>query len=180
MESPRDIRHIWQARTADPPVREKFNPPKNRPAFPKPYGGLWCSPPIEAGGTAWTEWCISEEFISPPFHLWELIPEKSAKWYVVENVVDLAVLHDRFPGENPFQGSSDDLYWHGKCYDFERMAQVYDAIHLTDEGQWATRFSEPVDFYGWDCASTLWLRWAFDEVIDLGEWSPDKKDQLQS
>lgn len=53
---------------------------------------------------------------------------------------------------------------------FSEMAKQFDGMHLTDNGQWATRlppFDSP-NLYGWDCESTLWFRWAFDKVEDGG------------
>ena len=44
------------------------------------------------------------------------------------------------------------------------MPADYDAVYLTEEGQGATRLSYPVDLYGWDVPSILWLRWMFDRV----------------
>lgn len=50
----------------------------------------------------------------------------------------------------------------------EAIAKKYDAVHLTSEGQWRTRHSTP-NLYGWDCESTLWLRWKFEKVEYIGE-----------
>jgi hypothetical protein len=42
---------------------------------------------------------------------------------------------------------------------WERLARHFDAVHLTEKGQWDTRLPPSGDnLYGWDCESTLWLR----------------------
>jgi len=45
--------------------------------------------------------------------------------------------------------------------DYEECATRYDAIHLTDRGQWATRMTHPKNLYGWDCESVLILNKTF-------------------
>ena len=45
---------------------------------------------------------------------------------------------------------------HFRFVDFEQcLADDIDAIHLTSNGEMATRFSKPTNLYGWDCESVL-------------------------
>jgi hypothetical protein len=77
---------------------------------------------------------------------------------VVSCLDDLKVLLTTYPLD---RGKSEDYAF--QPLDFERMAQDFDGMHLTDEGQWSTRLTQP-SLYGWDCESTCWFRWMFDRV----------------
>lgn len=83
-----------------------------------------------------------------------LTPLEQLRIYTVDTQKDLKLLARdyRLPHDYMFQ------------LDYERIAQDYDAIHLTDEGQWATRLTYPMSLYGWDCECVLWFRWCFSEV----------------
>lgn len=173
LSEPRVSRHLCVAKTM--PTSEGFREPKNKnSSFPKPRGGgLWTSPPREGGGTGWTDWCLSEGFQEPPFHFYEVIPSAEAKWTVIDTYGDLHDLMREYGRRAyPDQRPGDVLYdsW---VLDWVKLGQDFDAVHLTEDGQWATRLTHPYDLYGWDCESTLWLRWVFDDVLDLGLWSPE-------
>ena len=73
----------------------------------------------------------------------------------------LADLRGLLKGYSLNRGRAEDHFF--QPLDFERMAADFDAVHLTDEGQWATRLTQP-SLYGWDCESTCWLRWAFERA----------------
>lgn len=152
------------------PLPELFQPVINREhPWTKPKsGGLWTAPPHPTNGSHWIDWCVAESFGSSPFRLWELIPRKVVKVFVVDTYADLELLHDRYG-----IGSKRD---YGSGFDFEAIGREWDALHLTDEGQWATRLSHPLSLYGWDCESTLWFRWMFTQVNDLGEFTPPEGD----
>lgn len=144
------------------PRQERFNRPTNtdRPVH-KPDGGLWTSTLRDDGSCAWLDWCRGAD--------WG--PEEDAHLYALEPAADISVLEI---------DSAEDLTralekWERDNYpisiyrllDFEALAEEYDAIHLTERGVWQTRFSIP-GFYGWDCESTLWLRWAFRSAENCG------------
>lgn len=40
---------------------------------------------------------------------------------------------------------------------FNSLKERYDAIWLTETGQWKTRLSRPLNLYGWDCESLVIL-----------------------
>lgn len=151
------------------PSAEKFEPVVNREhSWTKPKsGGLWTSPPHPTHGSHWIDWCVNESFGERPFHLWELVATEPVNAFVVDTYADLQALYDRF-------GIGENEYDHG--FDFEAIGREYDALHLTDEGQWRTRLSMPLNLYGWDCESTLWFRWVFSQVTDLGEFTPEVSD----
>jgi len=131
------------------PSRSKFTPVKNR--YVKPTGGLWTSTYHE-GGSAWA----GSSMVLSRGEAWILHP-KAAKVAIVDSLSDLKKLmsvyqHQTRVGE--------------EVLDFEAMSKDYDAMHLTERGQNATRMvpmGEP-DLYGWDVESTLWFRWKFDSV----------------
>lgn len=122
--------------------------------FVKPTGGLWTSTFLPDGSSDWIRWCISEEFLNPDtMGKWILTPAKGARIFTVNQPDDIAFLCNGQATYNAFATP-----------DFEALAQDWDGIHLTKDGQYRTRFSMPFSFYGWDCESTLWLNWAFDDV----------------
>ena len=120
---------------------EKIQPIKNR-GFVKPEGGLWASPVDSLYG--WREWCNDNNFgdLSTSFQF-----QFSGNIYTINSLNDLFSLPLRFAFENRFY-----------FIDFEEcLKRGIDAIHLTNSGEMATRFSKPVNLYGWDCESVLIL-----------------------
>lgn len=105
----------------------------------KPDGGLWASPINSKCG--WYKWCKEENFgdLTTVFE------------FKIDGIVFII-------------DSLDDakrLPWIKSDYqtfpDFEEMVkQGFDAIWLTEDGQWKTRLSTP-DLYGWDCECVLVL-----------------------
>lgn len=139
---------------------EKFRRVINSPAFVKPEGGgLWTSPVTAAAdteegeilGTAWTDWCRSENYGTEHYtDFLEIAPVSAFHGLIVDGVVDLAAIHAEYG--MPLESAAD---W--AVLDWERMAlDRVDAVYLTDRGQAETRFGRP-SFYDWDCASVLWL-----------------------
>lgn len=149
------------------PTREKLRLIKNQTGFCKPGdGGLWTSTLVRGNSSSWVEWCINEEF-SNPRRGWILTPCENARVYTINSLPDLEHLYNHFPLVNDYASKYGIKY-----LDFELIATTLDAIHLTEEGQVETRLSHPLSLYGWDCESTLWFRWVFEEVkgpIRIGE-----------
>lgn len=73
----------------------------------------------------------------------------------IDSIADLTTVVDAFPATLGFPGASRYPDW------LALAAAGWDAVYLTDKGQWATHMSHPLDLYGWDCASVLWLRPSF-------------------
>ncbi len=144
------------------PLPEKMQPVKDWRGWCKPIGGLWTSTHIPRVGSAWTQWCDVEGYGLPEGDSWGgwlLLPREDARVYTVDNLGDLTNLQMDYPLPEGVERC-------GMLFlnlSFESMAQDYDAMRLTEEGQWATRFTTP-SLYGWDCESTVWFRWAFKEV----------------
>lgn len=143
-----------------PPVAERFVPAEDREygwAKPKDKTGFWTSPPDSPG--CWVRWMRDEGWVPGDKKLedltyWLLDPDPAARVYVIDSYAYLEALTATFPAPRQL-----DLHEHRASW--EAIAREYDAVELTDAGQWATRLSSPCNLYGWDCESTLWLRWCF-------------------
>ena len=114
----------------------------------KPKGGLWSSPVESEFG--WRQWCKTED--------WNLDRlDKSFEFDIRGRVMVIDSVE-----------SMNELPWIEagplQCISFEcLMAAGVDAVHLTWEGQVATRFSRPRSLYGWDCECVLVMN---PEIID--------------
>lgn len=141
---------------------QKFVPPKNEAGgYVKPRGGLWSSPVNSKHG--WKDWCESEDFhkgedgTSFRFTL-----KKEAKVYKINTVGDLLRI--------PYKLKSRCSVFGTWVIDYEAMAQEYDAIWLTAEGERETRYSDReygMSLYGWDCETLLVLRPSIIEVEEV-------------
>lgn len=177
-------RQLWVGRgtEAGEPERalapERFKAPgsrysdSTRPSC-KPRGGLWTSTLSGEQGSAWVQWCLSEGFDcdreDPTWpSCWGLDPDPQARIVVIDSYGDLRGLCLKYGRTHTFGEDADGGPFHDTYPDWTLLAEHYDAVHMTEEGQWATRLSEPLNLYGWDCESTLWLRWAFTSVKLLG------------
>lgn len=126
----------------------KYSPKKvgkiKNASWVKPDGGLWTSPIGSEFG--WKEWCEAE-------HFRDCIESESFKLQFIDNVKLYKI--------DTLQDLKDlpMIEAHGimKFPDFEMIAQHYNGIWLTVNGQHETRFSHPVSLYGWDCESILIL-----------------------
>ncbi len=130
----------------------------------KPRGGLWTSTyQPDTHTSAWvdfyrTEYGAASVLPNPDDLYWSVLtPNPVARIYTIDHDDDLRTVIARYPlplylGETPPQR-----------IDFARFSQDYDALHLTERGEHATRSSEP-NLWGWDCESTLWMRWCFEAV----------------
>ena len=140
-------------------VPEAFPAPENSARSGKPAAGtgLWSSTHSK-GTSEWIEWCIGEDFQVPHDGVWHvaiLDPCRTAKVLCIDNLEDLK----RIIACYLISGDKWRLH-----LDWERMARDgYHGVHLSSEGESATRFSTP-DLYGWDCESTVWLAWAFEHI----------------
>lgn len=166
---------LWVGRGAnsrDALGPEHFNPVTHKyEDYPnvKPKGGLWTSTYHPEHGGGWVQWCIGEEFEcdrnDPTWqNCWLLEPDPAARVFEIDTYDDLERLCDLYGHTDP-----ERVGRHRSTYpDWARVAEDFDAVHLTDEGQWATRMTMPLDLYGWDCECTLWFRWAFTDARSLG------------
>lgn len=106
----------------------------------KPNGGLWTSPVGSDYG--WEKWCRSEEFRIENLSEHFLLRMKTdSEILIIDSLEDLLKLPRLEKGEG----------FYGRMYlDFEIISNKFDAIWLTVKGQWETRFSRPMNLYGWD------------------------------
>lgn len=124
--------------------------------FTKPKGGLWASRKDDESG--WKNWCEKEEFRLDSFdRSFEFKLKDSARILMLDRLDQL----DDLPKIN----NADHPYIKGDtfsecCLDFEKLAQEYDAIELTNVGvfYWA--------LYGWDCNSILIMNPNIVEIMD--------------
>jgi hypothetical protein len=131
----------------------KFEPIGNIRGSVKPRGGLWSSPVDSEWG--WKQWCESEGYSQVEkgtefrFKL-----KEGSKVYRIDSIGDLLSVPYRLT--DPYT-----LRLWGPVIDFEKMAEQYDAIHLTVGGERVTRYSDyefGMSLYGWDCETLLILR----------------------
>lgn len=124
----------------------KFLPIRNSIYRRKPIGGLWTSPINSEYG--WRQWCEDQNFSTGPLDEFFDI-EFAGRVYVIDQLKDL-LNAPLVRYTSPYGLVSV------QSIDFEQLInQGYDAIHLTTKGQIETRFSEPINLYGWDCESVL-------------------------
>lgn len=112
----------------------------------KPIGGLWASPLDSKFG--WQDWCQAEKFGDTGKQLRVIIDIDMGNFITINSKADLSQLPwYHLAGLNLLE-----------AIDFEKLAaDGVDGIYLTEQGQWATRFSYPQSLYGWDCESILIL-----------------------
>lgn len=132
---------------------------------PKSGTGLWTAPVVATGAdgsptdTAWLIY-TREEMDGPEgayTHLTEIKPDGNARVLQVDTQADLIAIVAAYPAAPVMPGLH-----RGPYPDWAALAQDWDAVYLTDEGQWATRLPRTgPDLYSWDVATVLWLRPAY-------------------
>lgn len=134
-----------------------------RNEYTKPSGGFWTSTYIPNGRYAseWVEWVIGREHMDwfsndTPSILLDV--NDNARIFTINRLGDLGRIISMFPKEKQFLDTYREM-----LIDYEKASKDYDGIHLTSDGQWATRLTHP-NLYGWDCESTLWFRNVFHNI----------------
>jgi hypothetical protein len=131
---------------------------------PKIGTGLWTAPATSrtdshSTDSAWLEWMRSEmDKDTSDYLLTEICPVPSARILLIDDQEHLAAIVDAFPS------TPNGLAFLNRRYpDWAALAAAgWDAVYLTDRGQWSTRLPQSgPDLYGWDLESALWLRHAF-------------------
>lgn len=130
------------------PNNELMLPIKNR-LHSKALGGMWTST-LNNEGSDWIKWCLLEGYdLKPNKRSWILRPS-GGNLLLINSLDDFERLYKTFSYSiNTFQ-----------MLNYERMAQEYDGIHLTKKGLINT-YSK---LWGWDCESTHWFRWCFNNL----------------
>lgn len=173
--------HAFGRRTDNPLLRTTVEDWKEGaiPGLPferlqKPEEGLWTSTWL-GDGSPWTRWCESEDFDVPWEGLWEgvLLEPEDCRVLTIDDWDDFTF----FVRE----------YRHGYAnaglltYDWKRIAEDWDAVHLSEEGNAVAHFpldlidGEHADLNSWDCESTVWLRWKFQSWRPVG-FVPVRRD----
>jgi len=170
-------------------VREREIPVKNdEMTFRyKPDGGFWTSTwREETQDSEWVEWCRGENFGSPDESNWFLLtPQADARLYVINCYADLERLLNTYKWESPMAkrlrqtvGENSHLSHYYQGIDFERLAQDYDGLHLTYEGNNRLHLSYPLNMNAWDSESTVWFRWCFTEVQRIETPKPTQEEDI--
>lgn len=124
----------------------KFDEIANIPTRNKPKGGLWTSPIDSNYG--WKDWCVDGNFVDCSKDAsFEITLEENASILVINDILDL----------EEFNWIIDKEWNWLNGIDFEELKTRYDAVHLTESGNWNTRGYEEKNLYGWDCESILIL-----------------------
>jgi len=112
----------------------------------KPIGGLWASP-LDSK-FSWQDWCQAENFRDTGKQVKVILDIEMGNFITINSEDDLSQMPwYHLAGLNLME-----------AIDFEKLvAGGVDGIYLTEQGQWATRFSYPRSLYGWDCESILIL-----------------------
>lgn len=158
------------------PTKEIVNPIMNQPSGKKPWGGLWTSTFLgEEYGSGWVQNCLQNEIFIPKegrWSSWLLTPSKEARIFIIDGPEDADTLYEKY-GYYPFGKPDIPLFGEGmKGIDFEKAQEEWDAIHLTFKGLRTTkcRFDNfNHELWGWDSESTVWFRFVFEEIKELGE-----------
>jgi hypothetical protein len=150
------------------PVGDKMHLPV------KPVGGMWTSTytPEDEYDSDWIRWCSSEGFYGGR-HKWLLEPKENLDILVVDSLEDLQRVAEAYEKDTYKGASSDRLS--DTVFNFKAISNDFDAMRLTEDGQWDTRMpgrDEP-DLYGWDSESVLNFRWNWRSVEYLEECEID-------
>ncbi len=136
--------------------RELFTPIKK--AMPdKPSGGLWASP-VDSE-YSWIDYAHAvgiRNYTEENSFIFCL--SKNSKVLVIDSLKDL----DLCPRIECPEELTNIMYW----FDFEKIAQDYDAIALTNRGLKLTKHSWPMSFLSWDCESILIMNQAIIMEIE--------------
>jgi hypothetical protein len=150
------------------------HPVKNREtnAINKPEGGLWTSSftPFENYCSDWIRWMSRnmEDDMSDDCKV--IVPGADAEILEIDDKEEyLEVLREYgIKGEMGTKG-----------LDFEKLAEDYDGIRLTDEGEMTLGHPFDVveelrergiaDFHSWDSESTVWFKNKFKGAIDIDD-----------
>ncbi|MCX4792445.1 hypothetical protein OG369_42475 [Streptomyces sp. NBC_01221] len=132
---------------------------------PKPGTGLWTATVTGRDGSGqpadsgWLEY-RRDEMCSDTTGtlLTEILPTRDARILLVDSHQHLIDLVAAFPAPYEWGYRTEQKY-----PDWPALAAAgWDAVYLTDRGQWATRFPDSgPDLYGWDLESVLWLRHSY-------------------
>ena len=109
--------------------------------------------------SGWYQFCKEQNFVKADNTVGVIFTLKEeARVYTIDSKEDLDNLVNKYPNDVL------EILKERAGLNFIAVSKDYDAIYLTDKGQWATRFSQPNTLYGWDCETLLVLNF---NAIDL-------------
>lgn len=129
--------------------------------IPKPVGGLWTSSRVGSLVSGWVSY-LQDGLAGypPPYHPWELRVDASARIYEINDAVSWRWLSTTYPRELDGRLAPD---WIG-------VSRDWDGVHLSTMGlllTYGVTWPDVAALRGWDCESTLWLRWSSSRVVAL-------------
>ena len=122
----------------------------------KPDGGMWCT----SGEQTWKQWCVENNFLpDDPLEVFTIPMRPETSLLVIDSHKDLIRALDQFGIERPEWSLPSTPP--ARVLNFEQVAKKFDAIWLTEAGQWETRcptgWNENDNLYGWDLETVLML-----------------------
>lgn len=173
-----------QLHTGKRPLKYRFEKPRNygveaRGGYMKPVGGLWTSTWETAFEDGWPSWLLSEDWRTDQLReAWLLEPvecrvielagfdmvHEFMKRYATE-LYQFPHPHLQYPSiyEGTVYGTAQQAFNtpSAACPVWENVAKDADAVRLLTPWAMDVRLGPYLAFYGWDCESTIWLRWKF-------------------
>ncbi len=136
----------------------------------KPAGGLWTSTYHPHTGSSFIQFLKTRPVArGARFHCWLLRPLATARVATIDCYADLMRLGSRF-GWHRATYSDDPPREVVHRLDFVALAPDGRAVHLTQRGCIGTSArSRRYHLGNWMVESTVWFRWVFAVVDDLGE-----------
>lgn len=163
---------LWMSEEkSDVPDPAELKPVGDKMHLPvKPVGGMWTSTytPEDKYDSDWIRWCSTEGFYGGR-HKWLLEPKDNLDVLVVDSLEDLRMVAKAYK-KSTYRGKPAELL-PDTVIDFATIAENFDAMRLTEEGQWETRTpsrDEP-NLNCWDSESVLNFRWNWKNIEYLGE-----------
>ena len=128
-------------------------PPLPLRGFGKPGGGLWTSTYETSAEDGCESWCATEmpHWLSDTGYV--LTPNADANVLTISGGADVADFVAAY-------GRMDDYLLR---VDWASIVADYDGLRITNPYSPHVRFGEVSAFYGWDCESTWWTRWVFEQ-----------------
>lgn len=184
-----------QLRCGSEPKKELFREVGNygeseRTGFMKPVGGLWTSTWDTAFEDGWPQWCIGEEFnLDHLSEAWLLEPVECnvIELFGFDQCHDFMVRYAKelyqLPKTELRHWDSDPYNAYARAYEhfdtpsmacpvWTEVVKDADCVRLLTPYAMDVRLGPYLCFNGWDCESTIWLRWRFSGAakhVDLSK-----------
>jgi len=171
---------LWMAIDQEPPSEGEMSPIEPGPLGIKPSGGLWTSTytPEAEYDSDWLRWCSSKGMMAGS-HAYRLEIVGEPEVIVVDSLEDLVAVKDEYETKHrKIDGEYQYIEeWGQDAINFVEMAEDFDGMRLTAEGQVETRLtpSHCPDLYGWDSESTVWFDWLFEVAEYVGQYETEEQ-----